>query len=173
MRDRTLKVKRCRITAAIITCARYGPVDAEVSTNLLGHHPRKKSLLDKVTHRCHFGVSRAAVHEDVWLAAMSMKITVNDNLERNVLVLKKLCFGLQSSEQGESNTWSFTTSGSSGSPKTAQKNVSFKMVLLPPAVSTNTFHSTNSFLFFFSRHFVPTNSLVRSFCIHAYTRHNP
>ena len=62
--------------------------------------------------------------------------------------------------------------GSSGSPKTALKNISFKSVLLlPPAAPTNTFHSTNLFLIcfvlFFSRHYVPTNSLVRSFCIHA------
>ena len=59
--------------------------DAEVITNLLRHHPRKKPLLNKVTHRSHFGICRAAVHENVWLAAMSMEITVNDNLERNVL----------------------------------------------------------------------------------------
>ena len=150
MRDRTSEVKRCRITAAIITCARYGPVEAEVSTNLLRHHPRKKSLLDKVTHRCHFGVSRAAVHEDVWLAAMSMKITVNDNLERNVLVLKKLCFGLQSSEQGESNTWPFTTSGQFGKPQNCTEKCIFQIgTLTPPAASTNTFHSTNLFLICF------------------------
>ena len=156
MRDRTLKVKRCRITAAIITCARYGPVDAEVSTYLLRHHPRKKSLLDKVTHRCHFGVSRAAVHEDVWLAAMSMKITVNDNLERNVLVLKKLCFGLQSSEQGESNTWPFTTSGQFGKPQNCTEKCIFQIGTLTPRCINEHF-SFNKFIFVF---------FFSSFCSH-------
>ena len=40
------------------------------------------------------------------------------------------------------------------------KNLSFKLALLIPSVSTNAFHSINLFL---SRYHVPTNSVARFF----------
>ena len=58
------------------------------SLNLLRHEPRKQSLLDKCL-RCHgpdtvvVGIAMvASVHEDVLFSAMSVKITVEDNLRR-------------------------------------------------------------------------------------------
>ena len=56
------------------------------TSNLLRHKPRKQSLLDKCL-RCHgpdtvvVGIAMVTtVHKDVLFSAMSVKITVEDNL---------------------------------------------------------------------------------------------
>lgn len=52
---------------------------------LLWHHPREKSFFYKVTHGCHIGICRAAVHEDIGFSTVTMQIAVNDDLKIDII----------------------------------------------------------------------------------------
>ena len=70
----------------IIEIEFYSNIFMDASSNLLRHKPWKQSLLDECL-RCHgpdiavVGIAMVTtVHEDVLFSAMSVKITVEDNL---------------------------------------------------------------------------------------------
>ena len=82
---------------------------------------------------------------------------------RIVLVLISICRIIQS------NIWQSAASPyikeAQKAAKVLNKNLVFKSALLILTVSTNAFHSTNSFCCF-SRCQAPTNSVAPYFCIH-------